>query len=179
MNRAVLLDRDGTIVKDTHYLSRAEDVRIYKGVIPALKKLKKNGWKLIIGTNQSGIGRGFFGLDALKKIHNKLHSIFAGRDLKIDAIYFCPHQPKDRCPCRKPNTGMLRKAAKKFRLDLKKCVVVGDNECDILWGKNGGTKTVLVLSGKGRRTVRSLKTKPNYVALTLPRAVEWILKNEH
>ncbi|MBI2915455.1 MAG: HAD family hydrolase [Elusimicrobia bacterium] len=178
MDRAVFLDRDGTVIKDAHYLSHPGKIQIYKGVIPALKKLRGKGWKIIIGTNQSGVARGYLSLETLAEIHENLLSLFRKNDLKIDEIFFCPHHPKDRCHCRKPNLGILLKAAHKYRLDLKKCVVVGDKESDILWGKNGKTKTILVLTGKGKKSRAHLKTQPDHIASTLPHAVQWMLNHE-
>lgn len=174
--KAVFLDRDGTLIKDTHYLNTPDHIQIYKGVIPALKKIKKAGWKIIVGTNQSGIARGFFNIKMLQKIHKALTDIFKKNGLRINDIFFCPHQPKDNCNCRKPNLGMLLNGAKKYQLNLKKCIVVGDKECDILWGKNGGAKTILVLTGKGKKTLARSKVKPDHVTPTLKTAAEWILK---
>lgn len=177
LERAVFLDRDGTILKDCHFLSHPDHIQIYKGAIPALKKLSKQGWKLIIGTNQSGIGRGYFDLKVLKKIHDRLLSIFHKNHLSVDDIYFCPHHPDEKCDCRKPNIGMLLKAEKKHKLDLKKCVVVGDKASDIEWGKRAGAKAILVLTGKGKKTRAQCKMKPDHVSPTLTHAVNWILKH--
>lgn len=176
MNKAVILDRDGTVLKDCHYLSDPDQIQLYKGVIPALKKLKKNGWKVIIGTNQSGIGRGYFTLDTLKKIHDRLEGIFEKNGLKIDEIFYCPHRPDENCHCRKPRIGMLETAAKKYNLDLKKSVVVGDKECDILWGQSADSKTILVLTGYGKKTVKKSLVKADHTSRTLTTAVEWILR---
>lgn len=173
------MDRDGTVFKDCHFLSDPDKIQIYKGVIPALKKLNRHGWKLIIGTNQSGIARGYLSLDTLEKIHQKFLSICRKNNLKIDEIFFCPHHPEDRCHCRKPNIGMIMQAARKHRLDVKKCVVIGDKESDIEWGERAGTRTILVLTGRGKQTRRRLKSKPDHICLSLPYAVDWILKNEH
>ncbi len=175
--RAIFLDRDGTILKDRHYLSNPDHISIYKGVIPALKELRKAGWRLVIGTNQSGIGRGFFTVETLHKIHRRLLSIFKKNKLVIDEILFCPHHPEEKCHCRKPQLGMLLKAKEKFHLDLKKCIVIGDKECDILWGKRGGAKTILVLTGKGMKHRKILKVKPDHVARSLATATGWIHKN--
>lgn len=175
-SRAILLDRDGTILKDQHYLSHPKQIEIYKGVIPTLRKLKSQGWKIIIGTNQSGVGRGYFTVEALHVVHDRLESLFKRGRLHIDEIYFCPHRPEADCHCRKPRPGMLDAARRKFNLDLSRCVVVGDKEGDILWGKRGGTKTILVLTGKGRKTLRTMKTKPDHVARSLVTAAQWIEK---
>ncbi len=177
MSRAIFLDRDGTILKDMHYLSNPDHISIYRGVIPALKRLRKAGWRLVIGTNQSGIGRGYFTVDTLHKIHGRLLSIFERHELVIDEILFCPHHPEENCHCRKPQIGMLHKAREKYNLDLKQCIVIGDKECDILWGKKGGARTILVLTGKGRKHRKKLKVKPDHVTHSLTTAARWIEKN--
>ena len=176
-NRAVFMDRDGTVIKDSHYLSDPEGVQIYKGVIGALKQLEKKGWNLIIGTNQSGVARGYFTMDAVERIHRKFLSICRKNGVNIRQIFVCPHHPGDLCRCRKPKTGMLTDAAKKFNLDLKECVVVGDKKCDIEWGRKVGARTVLVLTGKGRRTRAKGNAKPHHVSRSLPHAARWILDN--
>lgn len=178
MNRAVILDRDGTVIKDRHYLSHPDQIQIYQGVISALKKLKKKGWKVVIGTNQSGIGRGYFTLETLKKVHDRLENIFKKNGLKIDEIYFCPHRPEENCHCRKPRIGMLKAAKKKYNLDLKKSVVIGDKECDVIWGKKAGSQTILVLTGYGKKTLKKSHFKADVVARSLTTAVKWILKKE-
>lgn len=177
-SKAVIMDRDGTLLKDCHYLSDPCRIRIYKGVMPALKKLSRRGWKLIIGTNQSGVARGYLDLEKLKSIHDRLLNIFRKNHVKISEIFFCPHHPDGGCNCRKPKIGMLLKAAKKYRLDLRKCVVIGDKASDIEWGKRAGTKTILVLTGYGREAALKLSTRPDQISRSLPHAVEWVLKNE-
>ena len=177
-NKAVFLDRDGTILKDRKYLSDPDDIELYKGAVAALKKLKSRGWKLIIGTNQSGIRRGYFTEEDLKKVHDRLLCMFREQGLDIDEIIYCPHGPEDRCKCRKPHTGMIEKAAKKFGLNLRACVVVGDKSSDIHWGQRAGSRTVLVLTGVGKKTLSEPGVKSDYVARSLPYAAEWIIKNE-
>lgn len=176
--KAVFLDRDGTILKDMHYLANPDHIAIYRGVIPALRRLRENGWRLIIGTNQSGIGRGYFTVETLHVIHDRLLEIFRKSKLEIDEILFCPHHPEAGCRCRKPEVGMLLKAKKKFGLDLKRCVVIGDKVGDVLWGKKGGARTILVLTGKGKKHRRKLKAQPDKVARSLVTAADWILDNE-
>lgn len=171
------MDRDGTILKDGRYLSDPDAIRIYKGVVPALKKLDGEGWKLIIGTNQSGIGRGYFGLEALEKTHDRLLRMFRKEKVRICDIFFCPHHPDAGCDCRKPAVGMLLEAARRHRLDLSRCVVVGDKPSDIEWGRKGGARTVLVLTGSGRKSRKKLKRPPDHVAPNFSLAADWILKN--
>lgn len=173
-NKAVILDRDGTIVRDRHFLADPKHVEFYKGVIPALRKLRDRGWKLIIGTNQSGIGRGYFTLKEMHRVHDRIEEIFRRNRLRVDEILFCPHHPEAGCFCRKPQLGMMIKAAKKHRLDLKQCWVVGDKESDILWGRKAGARTILVLTGSGRRELKKSKVRPDRVSRTLTHAAEWI-----
>jgi len=176
-NKAVIMDRDGTLFREANYLQDPEKIEIYKDVFPALKKLSARGWKLIIGTNQSGVGRGYFSLNTMHEIHDRFLRLCKKNRLKIDEIFFCPHHPDDGCLCRKPQIGMLLAAAKKFNLDLKACVVIGDKTSDILWGQKAKAKTILVLTGYGLKHRKKIK-KVDYVAKTLPSAVDWILKNE-
>lgn len=175
-NKAVFLDQDGTLIRDKHYLSDPEKISIYSGVVPALKKLKAKGWKLIIGTNQSGIGRGYFTVQELKKVHARLLALFKRERVRIDDIFFCPHLPEEGCRCRKPETGMLEKAKRKHFLNLKECYVIGDKESDILWGKKAGAKSILVLTGVGKSHRSLCLKKADYIARTFSDAAEWILK---
>ena len=178
MNRALIMDRDGTLMRDSHYLRDPGGIRIYPGTLPALKKLQKRGWKLIVGTNQSGVSRGYLTLATLKRIHDRFRDICRRGGLRIDDIFFCPHHPDAGCACRKPATGMLEKAARKYRLDLERSFVVGDKGCDMEWGRRAGVRTILVLTGKGRRTLRSSKSRADHVARSLKHAADWILSHE-
>lgn len=174
----MILDRDGTIVRDRHFLSDPRHIDFYKGVIPALKKLRDQGWKLIIGTNQSGIGRGYFTEQEMHRVHDRIEAVFRKNKLSVDEILFCPHHPEDGCHCRKPQLGMMLKAAKKHRLDLKRCWVVGDKESDILWGRKAGTRTILVLTGSGQGALKKMKVRPDRVSRSLTHAAEWIAEAE-
>ncbi len=177
-NRAVFMDRDGTLFRDSDYLSDPDGIHIYKGVLPALKTLKSRGFKLIIGTNQSGIGRGFFPHSTVKKIHDRFLSICRKNSVKIDKIYYCPHHPKENCPCRKPKAFMIKKAERAFNLDLSKSVVVGDKKCDVDWGRGVGAKTVLVMTGHGRKASPATKLRAHHVSKSLAHAAKWILRHD-
>ncbi len=172
------MDRDGTLFRDSNYLSNPDGIRIYKGVLPALKALKSRGWKLIVGTNQSGIGRGYFGHDTVQKIHDRFTSICRKNSVKIDKIYYCPHRPDENCECRKPRSKMIRQAEKEFNLDLSKCVVVGDKKCDIDWGRNAGAKTVLVMTGYGRKASPETRKRAHHISKSLTHAAKWIQTHE-
>ena len=172
------MDRDGTLFRDSHYLNDPDGVEIFKGVIPALKRLRARGWKLIIGSNQSGIGRGYFTKETVHNIHDRFLAVCRKKGFVIDEIYFCPHRPGDHCACRKPKTGMLREAARDFNLDLKACVVVGDKKCDIDWGRRAKAKTILVLTGYGTKASAATRSRAHHIAKSLATAADWILKNE-
>ncbi len=150
-NKCVFLDRDGVLNKDIGYLKSPDQLIILPGVIGALKKLKDAGFLLIIVTNQSGIAKGFFYEDDLKKVHNALLTIFKKDNIYIDDIFYCPHH-KDgiaepyniSCDCRKPNTKMIKDSAIKYNIDLSKSYLVGDKDTDIQLAINAGLKSFCV-----------------------------------
>lgn len=156
VKRFILLDRDGTIIVEKNYLSKPEDVELIPGAAKALRRLKKMGFGLMVITNQSGVGRGYFNETTLKQIHQRMVQLLAKEGVVLDDIYFCPHIPEDNCLCRKPKTGMVNEAIEKHYFDPKHCFVIGDNKSDIELGKNIGAKTILVRTGYGRETERDL-----------------------
>jgi len=139
--RAVLLDRDGTLIFDPGYIHEAEKVRILDGVVDALDRLEAAGYDLIIVSNQSGIGRGYFGVEDFRAVNARIVEIVGDR---FRGIYHCPHVPDAGCPCRKPGTGMLLRAAADHDLDLAACWMVGDRESDVLAGIAAGCRVVLL-----------------------------------
>jgi len=175
-NRAFVMDRDGTLIRDADYLDNPSKIHIYNGVLPALRRLNTQGWKIIVGTNQSGIGRGYFSHATVRKIHDRLLALCRKGGARIDKIYYCPHRPGQNCACRKPKLGMIRAAKRDFNLDLKRSIVVGDKKCDVDWGRAAGTKSVLVRTGNGRKASPSTVKRADHVALTLAHAVRWALE---
>lgn len=169
--RFVLLDRDGTIIVEKNYLSNPDHVELVPGAANALKELKNLGLGLVIITNQAGIGRKYFDLDALSKIHQKLTDLLLKNGVVLDDIYFCPHIPEDNCLCRKPKIELVEKARERHNFDPKLCFVVGDNTADIELGKNIGATTILVRTGYGEKITQEGSTKPNFVADDLLSAV--------
>lgn len=143
-NRAVFLDRDGTVAKDVSYCSRPEDFKLFLWTARAVKQLKGHGFKVIVVTNQSGVGRGYFTEETLIKIHNKMKKELAKEGAFVDGIYYCPHHPDDKCDCRKPKPGLIIWAAQENDIDLERSFVVGDLPFDIGLGKAAGTNTILV-----------------------------------
>lgn len=143
--KAVFLDRDGVInINNPEYVHKIEDFKFAPGVIPALQKLSQSDYKIIIATNQSGIGRGYFTENDLGKLHQWMLDEFKKEKIRIDKIYHCPHSPNDNCSCRKPKTGMLEKAVQDFGVNLSKSWVIGDSERDVQMGKEANLKTILL-----------------------------------
>ncbi len=174
--RYVLLDRDGTIIVEKNYLSHPDDVELIPGVLDALKKLKKLGLGLLVITNQSGVGRKYFDLDTLSKIHQKLTDLLLENGVALDDIYFCPHTPGDNCLCRKPKIGLVEKAMTKHNFEAKLCFVIGDNKADIELGKNIGATTILVRTGYGEKVIQDGSIKPSFVVRNLLAAADVIGK---
>lgn len=173
--RAIFLDRDGTIIKEKHYLRDYSDVELIEGAVKGLKLLKKMGFKLVIITNQSGIKRGLITEDELEMVHRKLEELLLKKGVAIDGIYFSPDLPFEISRTRKPQTGLLKKAKEELGLQFRGSYSIGDKKEDIEMGKKKGLKTILVLTGYGREN--SGKIKPDFVAENLLDAALWIRKN--
>lgn len=157
MNRAIFLDRDGTINEDLGYTYKIEDLEFIDEAILGLQRMRHLNYKFIIVTNQAGIAKEKYSEEDYFKFRDEMHRRLKENGIIIDAEYFCPHHPegiieqyKMDCNCRKPKTGMLEQAAKDFNLDLKKCWMIGDTSLDILTGKNAGCRTIQVLTGKDK-----------------------------
>lgn len=179
--RAVFLDRDGVLIADTHHLRSADQLCVLPGVPEALVRLRAAGWALIVATNQSVVARGWVSEEELRQVHRVLLAILRERGASLDAIYYCPHHPEGAvpeyrvvCECRKPNPGMVLRAAAELGLDLSASVMVGDAASDIEAGRRAGCRTVLVRTGPAE-TVAGGAAAPDYVATDLDAAAAWIL----
>ncbi|MBU0686752.1 MAG: HAD family hydrolase [Candidatus Margulisbacteria bacterium] len=188
MNKAVFLDKDGTINEDVGYLDDPAKLTVFPYSAQAIKILNDAGFKVIIVSNQAGIARGILTEDIYQAIDKKTHKIILQDGGIIDASYYCPHHPehgihpyRTKCENRKPNPGMLKKGEKEFDLDLSKCYMIGDKISDIQAGHNAGVKTILVKTGYGKDHVNNPKLKelnPVFIGENLLEAAEWIVKNE-
>lgn len=156
--KAIFLDRDGTINKYVGFLRNIDDFELIDGVAEAIRKINESGYLAIVVTNQPVIARGEVSFEELEEIHNKMETLLGKEGAYLDAIYYCPHHPhkgyegerpelKIDCDCRKPKPGMLLKAAADFNIDLSRSWMVGDGENDIQAGINAGCKTVLLSNG--------------------------------
>jgi histidinol-phosphate phosphatase family protein len=173
--RAVFLDRDGVIVCEVAYLRRPEQLRLLKGSAAGIAALRRAGFKVMMASNQSGVSRGYVSLATLHKIHARLKRLLAAEGAKLDAIYFCPHHPDDRCRCRKPLPGMLQAASRKHGLDLSRSFMIGDRTSDLMAGKNAGARAILVRTGIGGKD-RAHKVVPDATCRNLGAAARWILR---
>ena len=162
--RAVFLDRDGTINKYVGFLRNIEQFELLPGVANAIKKINSSGYMCIVVTNQPVIARGEVSIPELQEIHNKMETLLGAEGAYLDSIYYCPHHPhkgyegeipelKIDCECRKPKPGMLLKAAEDFNIDLSKSWMIGDGENDIKAGKTAGCKTTLIGEGNYGQTL--------------------------
>jgi heptosyltransferase-2 len=177
----VFLDRDGTLNYDPGYLRVAADLKLLAGVGPSLARLKRAGARLVVVTNQSGVGRGIITLKDLEAIHARLQGLLEQEDAALDAIYFCPHHPDDGCRCRKPNVGMVDRARSELQLDLRHCYLIGDHARDIQLAKKVGAKAVLMaIAPMDVQSLEMLKVEqamPDAVVKSMTEAVDWILED--
>ena len=148
----VFLDRDGTLNYDPGYLKVAAELKLLAGVGPSLARLKRAGARLVVVTNQSGVGRGIITLKDLEAIHARLQGLLEQEDAALDAIYFCPHHPDDGCRCRKPNVGMVERAVSELQLDLRRSYLIGDHARDIQLATRVGAKAILLATGRWTRS---------------------------
>jgi D-glycero-D-manno-heptose 1,7-bisphosphate phosphatase len=172
--RYVLLDRDGTVIVERNYLSDPDQVELIPGVVDGLRHLSRMGLGLLIVTNQSGIGRGYFDEARLAEIHERMWRMLADRGVALDGIYVCPHTPEDGCACRKPETGMITQAAAQHGFEPAEAFVVGDKASDIELGRRVGACTFLVRTGYGAQYERTDGTRPDHVVEDLLEATRVI-----
>ena len=169
LSPAVFVDRDGTIMEDCDYCSNPKDVKIFPGVPEALGRLKARGFKLIIITNQSGIGRGLMTAEQYRAVEAE---VLQQLDGLIEATYFCPDVPGQHSSCRKPAPGMILQAKRDHGIDLPRSFFIGDKEIDVECGRNAGVRTIRVQTGFQRDTTGS---RADWVEEDLPAAAEIIL----
>ena len=167
---AVFLDRDGTLMRDVDYCGDPKDVDLLPGVAEALRGLRDRGYKLIVITNQSGIGRGYFNHEQYRTVEAELSRRIG--DGVIDATYYCPHLPDAGCKCRKPSPEMVLQAAREHDVDLARSFFIGDKRSDLDCGRAAGVKTILVRTGYGKNLEANLA---DLVARDLTEAADMIL----
>ncbi|MDQ2069797.1 D-glycero-beta-D-manno-heptose 1,7-bisphosphate 7-phosphatase [Natronospira bacteriovora] len=158
--RLVILDRDGTINEESDdYIKSPEEWHALPGALEAIARLNRGGWRVVVASNQSGLGRGLFTPSDLLGIHHKIQGLLQTHGGEIDAFFFCPHHPDDACGCRKPAPGMLKDISKRFQTALSHVPMIGDSEKDVEVARNAGARPMLVLTGRGRETLERLRAR--------------------
>jgi len=173
----VFLDRDGTLVPDTGYMTRPEDLRLYARSGAGLRLLRRHGAKLLVVSNQSVVGRGLLDARGLARMDRRLRGLAREAGAPLDGTYYCPHHPEvdGRCACRKPAPGLLRRGLRDHGLTPARCYLIGDTTSDMEAGRRAGVTPILVLTGLGRRERRRAGRKAEVVVRDLESAARWIL----
>lgn len=186
MNRAVFLDRDGTVTQEVGYVNHVERLKLIPGAASAIARLNRAGILAILATNQAGVARGYFPEELVGEVHKRLQYLLAEEGAHLDAIYYCPHHPnvgppayRQNCDCRKPQAGMLHRGEREFNLDLSQCFMIGDKITDPITGMRVGAKGIMVLTGYGKGEYIYQRNQwqelPDFIAPDLNGAVDWIL----
>lgn len=188
MNKAVFLDRDGTVTEEVGYLTDPGKLNMIPGAGAAIRKLNASGLKVILVTNQSGVARGYFPESLVHEAHARLERMLEAEDARCDGIYYCPHHPTAgnskytmACDCRKPGTGLLDVAARDHGIDLTQSYVVGDKWSDVELAQRAGAKGVLVRTGFAPDDPGNVRPQhvrdPDFTARDLAQAADWIVKD--
>ena len=184
MERAVFLDRDGTIIEQVNYLYECSQVKFPPKSGEAIKLLNENGFKVFVITNQPGVARGYFTEEAVKEVNRYIEEYLSKEGATIDRFYYCPHHPEGtieeytkECDCRKPKPGMIEEAAGEFGIDLRGSFVIGDRLIDVDAGQRAGCRTILLGDKGSPGGVEETTLTPDYVAADLYEAVKWLISN--
>ncbi len=173
--KVVVLDRDGTIVVDRGYLADPEGLAFLPGAPEGLRWFYQHGYRLIVITNQSAVGRGMLSVEGLEEVNTQLHRMLEAVGVRIEQIYSCPHVPDDRCACRKPGTGLLLQAAADLDFDPATAIVIGDKASDVEMGRRVGATTILI---GGDRDRVAQAPRAHYVTTNLLEAARAIAQRE-
>jgi len=186
-NRAVFMDRDGTVCEEVGYLDSVKQMRLIPRSAAAIKLLNHRGFKAVVVTNQSGVARGIFPEARLEELHAEMNRLLREAGAYLDAIYYCPHHPTEglppylrECNCRKPAPGLLLEAAAHLNIDLPSSYMIGDHLSDIECGQRVGAETILLLTGHGRDSLSKIESNlkpPAYIAADLYEAVQWVIEH--
>ncbi len=185
MEKIIFLDRDGviSIFTPNDFIKKWEEFKFLPDAIEGLKILTDAGYKIVIISNQSGVGKKIFTEEDLNEITENMKKILFTNGIEIYRVYYCTHTEKDNCNCRKPKPGLFLKAREEIgNIDFSKTFFIGDSEKDVIAGKTVGTKTILVLSGetKSKKETEKWEIKPDYIFKNLKESAEFIIgrKNE-
>ncbi|MBI1795944.1 MAG: HAD family hydrolase [Candidatus Eisenbacteria bacterium] len=176
---AVFVDRDGTLIREEGYLSDPRKVEVLPGVARGLRALLDAGIPVVVATNQSGIGRGYYTAESVYEVMAVMRRMLRAEGVELTAIYLCPHAPGAGCPCRKPRPGLLERAAEDLVLDLPGSVMIGDKLSDVATGHHAGSRGVLVRTGYGaaeESAAHGAARAPDAVVDDVGVAAEWVLE---
>jgi len=176
MEKALFLDRDGTINVDVGYLGEPEGLIFILGAKEAVRIAKAKGFLVFIVSNQSGVGRGYFSMQQLENVNEKFLHEFRNAGVYIDGVRYCPHHPNAKCACRKPKPKMVTDLAREFNVALEDSYFIGDKLIDIQTGKNAGCRTILINADNLSIENENEWSSPDYIADDLREAVDWIVK---
>ncbi len=176
-DKFVFLDRDGTIILEKDYLSDPALVELLPQAAEGMKKLLAAGFRLIIVTNQSGIGRGYYSEEDYAKVTARLLELLSGQGVAVEGVYHCPHAPDESCACRKPLLGLLEQAECDLGCGFTLGAVIGDKPADVELGRAAGLKSILVRTGYGKKHEEKKSCEPDYIADNLSDSADWIIKN--
>ncbi len=185
----VFLDRDGTINREVEYLSRPEQLELIEGAAKAVRMLNHAGFRIVVVTNQSGVARGLFDENQVRIVNDVLAHMLEQHGAMVDDWYYCPHHPdagsppyRQECTCRKPGGGMVKQADRDFPVDFANSFVVGDTMSDMELGLNCGMRSVLVLTGHGKKTLSQADkesiSRVSFIADDLLQAARWICSKQ-
>ncbi len=180
IRHTVFLDRDGVINEDSpDYIKNWEEFRFIPGSLEAIAEFSRRGYRILVVSNQSGIGRGLFPAAALMQMHENLARAAEAAGGRIDDFFFCPHRPEENCACRKPRAGLFRQAVQRHGIDLSRAAMVGDSAKDVIAARRAGCAlTVLVRTGDAATAESALAAegvRPDHVADNLKTAADWIV----
>jgi D-glycero-D-manno-heptose 1,7-bisphosphate phosphatase len=183
MNKAVFIDKDGTLIKDVPYNVDPEKIELEPHAKTALAMLKSEGFKLIVISNQSGVAHGFFKEDSLQTVSDRIQQLLQSESISIDAFYFCPHHPEAvdekyaiSCSCRKPQPGMILRAIADFSIDQSLSWMIGDILHDVEAGNKAGCNTILLDNGHETEWLADEQRWPDYIVKNLEEAAKIILQ---
>ena len=162
--RYVLLDRDGTVILDKHYLHDPEGVELLPMAVEGLRRLQGLGFGLAVLTNQSGVGRGYYAESTVHACNERMVELLKAEGVTLDGIFFCPHEPEAGCDCRKPRPGLMLKAAEELSFDPAQGFMIGDKSADMGLGRATGATTILVRTGKGAEQEAKCSDSADHVA---------------
>lgn len=179
MNKAIFLDRDGTLIRDRGAVRSRSQVRFYRGFLSTLRRLNRE-YLLFVITNQPFVAKGLITKSEVMKVHSFLVGSLRRKGIEIKKVYCCTHRKEDGCACRKPKTYFVKKAKKRFNLDLKNSFVIGDHDTDVQLALNAGMRGIFLLTGHGREHEREMRKIKGDVGIfrNLKAALDGILRRE-